>query len=41
MKKLIPVITVAIILSFGVAHGQDMTYSEWLKAWVNSWDIEL
>ncbi len=41
MKKLMPVIVLAIILSFGVAYGQDITYSVGLKAWVNSWDIEL
>jgi hypothetical protein len=40
MKKLIPAIVLAITLSFGVAYGQDVTYSVGVKAWVNSWEIE-
>ena len=40
MKKLIPVTVLAIILSFGVAYGQDVTYSVGVKAWFNSWEIE-
>lgn len=41
MKKLIPAIVLAIILSFGVAYGQDTSYSLGLKAWVNSWEFEI
>ena len=41
MKKLIPVIVLAIMLSFGVAHGQDVTYSVGVKAWANSWELEI
>jgi len=40
MKRLIPVIVLAIILSFGVAYGQDMTFSVGLKTWYNAWEYE-
>ena len=40
MKKLIPVIVLAIILSFGSAFGQDVSYSVGVKAWFNSWELE-
>ena len=41
MKKLILGIVFAIILSFGVAHGQDTSFSVGVKAWVNSWEMEI
>ena len=41
MKKLIPVIVLAIILSFGMAYGQDVTFSVGLKTWYNDWEYEL
>lgn len=40
MKKLIPAIVFAIILSLGVAFGQDESYSVGMKAWFNSWEWE-
>ncbi len=40
MKNLILVIVWAIILSFGVAFGQDLSYSVGVKAWFNSWELE-
>ena len=41
MKKMIPVIVLAMILSFGVAYGQDVTFSVGVKAWYNAWEYEL
>lgn len=40
MKKLILIIVLAILLSFGVASGQDEAYSVGVKAWFNSWELE-
>ena len=40
MKNLMLVIVLAIILSFGVAFGQDLSYSVGVKAWFNSWELE-
>ncbi len=40
MKNLMLVIVWAIILSFGVAFGQDLSYSVGVKAWFNSWEFE-
>ncbi len=41
MKRFMLAITVAIMLSFGVAHGQDTSFSVGVKAWVNSWEMEI
>lgn len=40
MKNLLPTIVLAIILSCGVAFGQDVSYSVGVKAWFNSWEFE-